>query len=234
MKSLRVLTSVLALAAVPLLAGTAADAVGTTSQTITITGAAPTGDDAIFDRVDGLGSYVPTGTSSSGLPVQFSVTSPDDACFSSPGALGYPDTTGIITIYWNAPGDCVVHANQPGDVQYAAATEVTQTVKVLGENTDIVAKGAKGAFGTAPSTFRAVLEQEFRFGPGVGVQPVSGATVKFAVGGTAICSAVTNSDGVATCKKPIGFQKWLTSKNFTASYDGSTYLQPTTTTQKWG
>jgi hypothetical protein len=234
MKYLRVLTAVLALTAVPVLTGTAANAVGVQSQTVSITSAAPTGDNAIYDRVSGLGSYVPTGTSTSGLPVQFSVTSPDNACFSMPGAIGQPDAPGVITIFWNQPGDCVVHANQPGDDTYAAAPEVTQTVKVLGESTFLVAKGAKGAFGTAPSTFTATLYRNFAFGPGVGSEPVAGATVKFAVGGTAICSAVTNGSGVATCKKPIGLQKWLTSKSFTAAFDGSQFLQATTITQKWG
>jgi hypothetical protein len=235
MKSLRVLTAVLALVTVPVLAGPAASAAGTQSQTITITSDAPTGDGVIYDRVNGLGNYVPTGTATSGLPVMFSVTSPNNACFSIPGALGYPpDAPGIITIFWNTPGDCIVHANQPGDEQYAAATEVTETIKVLGETTEIVAKGAKGAFGTAPSTFRATLYEDFRFGPGIGSRPVEGETVHFAVGGTAMCSAVTNSAGVATCKKPIGLQKWLTSKNFTASFGGSEFRQPTTTVQKWG
>jgi len=232
-KLMPVLALVVAAAAVPFLSSPA-QADGGTSQTITITSAAPTGDDAIYDRVNGLGSYVPTGTSTSGLPVFFSVTSTDNACFSLPGSIGDPDGVGVITIYWNAPGDCVVHANQPGDEQYAAAPEVTQTIHVLGESTFLVAKGAKGALGTAPSTFSATLYQNFAFGPGVGSKPVQGATVSFAVGGTAMCSAVTNSQGVATCKKPIGLQKWLTSKNFTASYAGSQFLQPTTIVQKWG
>ncbi|MFL6061788.1 MAG: hypothetical protein ACJ72E_11185 [Marmoricola sp.] len=232
-KFLPLLALVLAAAVTPFL-GAPAQAAGVTSQTVSITSAAPTGDAAIFDRVDGLGNYVPTGTSTSGLPVIFSVTSPDEACFSIPGSIDDPGGTGVITIFWNSPGECIVHANQPGDDTYAAATEATQTIHVLGESTFIVAKGAKGAFGTAPSTFKGTLYQNFQFGPGVGSQPVQGATLTFAVGGTVMCSATTNSEGVATCKKAIGLQKWLTSKNFSVSFAGSQFLQPTTIIQKWG
>ena len=232
--TVRRLLAVAALVLAPLAVLSPAGAAGGTPQTVTITSDAPTGDAAIFDRVNGLGSYVPTGTSTSGLPVYFSVTSPDDACFSLPGSVGDPNGVGVITIYWNSPGVCVVHANQPGDEQYAAAPEVTQTVTVLGETTHLTAKAAKGLLGSAPTTFTATLQQDFAFGPGVGRGPVPGATVRFSVGGTFMCSAVTSSTGVATCKKPIGFQKWVTAKTFTASYAGSQFLQPTSTTTRFG
>ncbi|RNL80039.1 hypothetical protein [Nocardioides marmorisolisilvae] len=236
MKLAPVLAAALAAVIVPVLVAMPASGDDKLPQTITITSDAPTGEFAIYDRVDGLGSYVPTGTSTSGLPVLFSVTSADDlVCYSLPGAIGQPPTAGLITIYWNSPGDCIVHATQPGNDQYAAATEVTQVIHVLGEVSEIDgAKAAKGVFGTAPTTFKATLGQYFRFGPGIGFGPVPGQTVTFSVGGTAMCSAVTNDAGFATCKKAIGLQKWLTAKTFTVSYAGGPFLQPTATTTKFG
>jgi hypothetical protein len=220
MKILRALILSLAVVA-PVALGTAAFAAGTQSQTVTITSAAPIGDDAIFDRVDGLGSYVPEGTSTSGLPVYFSIDSPDNACFAIPGALSRPGDPGAITIYWNAPGTCTVHADQPGDDTYAAADQVSQTVTVGKELTALTApKVAKGLLGLSASTFSTTLTHDFAFGPGVGSAGYAGQTVTFSVLGKPVCAATTNDKGVATCRKAIGVKVATSTSTYSVAYAG--------------
>ncbi|HET6153704.1 MAG TPA: hypothetical protein VFE15_12140 [Marmoricola sp.] len=208
---------------VPALAGTAS-ADGTQPQTITITSAAPTGDDAIFDRVDGLGSYIPEGTSTSGLPVSFSVDSPDNACFAIPGALSRPGDPGAITIYWNAPGTCTVLADQAGDDTYAPAAQVSQTVTVGKEITALTApKVSKGLLGLSASVFTTTLTHEFAFGPGVGSAGYADQTVTFTVLGKPVCTATTNAKGVASCRKAIGVKVATSTSTYSVSYAGDAF-----------
>ena len=56
----------------------------------------------------------------SGQPVRFSV---------DPGAAGVCSLSGA-TVTYRSVGDCVVHADQPGDARYAAASRVTRTIAV--------------------------------------------------------------------------------------------------------
>lgn len=238
MKILRVLALVLIAAGLPVLALPAA-AASKTPQTITITTDPPTGDDTIWDRVDDLGDYVPEGTSTSGLPVYFSVETDNPlnpACFSDDGALGFPpNAPGIITIFWNQPGTCRVIASQPGNDQYAAAKQVVQTIKVRKEITDVTAQPVRKGLvlGLDPSTFAAHVEQESRFGPGsVGSFPFPGQTVTFKIGTKVMCTAVTNSYGDAACKKAVGTLAAFLSNSYTASVPGDAWDDPGTGTGK--
>jgi hypothetical protein len=87
--------------------------VGQGSQTITFTSTAPT------DAVVGT-DYTPTATASSGLTVTFTIDSTTSANCSI--------LAGIVL--FTAVGDCTVDANQAGDSDYAAATQVQQTFTV--------------------------------------------------------------------------------------------------------
>jgi len=67
------------------------------------------------------GTYTPTATATSGLPVAFSIdgTSTAGSC-----------SLGSGTVSFSAVGTCVLDANQAGNAEYQAATEVQQTITV--------------------------------------------------------------------------------------------------------
>ena len=94
------------------------------AQTITFSSTAPT------DAVVAGPAYTPVATSTSGLPVTFSI---------SPLSTGscHLGSAGALTFAF--PGSCYLEADQPGNAQYAPADEVQQIIDI-GE-------------GTAPVTF---------------------------------------------------------------------------------
>ncbi|MFF6842335.1 IPT/TIG domain-containing protein [Streptomyces tanashiensis] len=61
-------------------------------------------------------------------------------------------------------------------------------------------------------------------------KPISGATVKFTVGTTTVCSATTNPAGIATCTGPCPVIAVLLNLGYTASYNGAPALEPATAT----
>ncbi|MDR3502753.1 MAG: fibronectin type III domain-containing protein [Legionella sp.] len=84
------------------------------SQTISFTSSAPS------NAVVAGSSYLPSATASSGLTVSFSIdTASAGICSLSGGALTY-----------QAVGNCILNANQTGDNNYLAATQVQQTISV--------------------------------------------------------------------------------------------------------
>jgi subtilase family serine protease len=85
------------------------------SQSITFNTTAPTGEAV------GGPTYTPAATASSGLAVAFSIdaTSTAGACAISAGVVSF---TGV--------GNCIINANQAGDTNYNAATQVQQSVAV--------------------------------------------------------------------------------------------------------
>lgn len=100
------------------------------SQTITFTSSAPS------NAVVAGSSYLPSATASSGLMVSFSVdTASAGICSLSGGALTY-----------QAVGNCILNANQTGDNNYIAATQVQQTISV-GKGSQTISYTS-----TAPST----------------------------------------------------------------------------------
>ena len=67
-------------------------------------------------------SYVPTATSTSGLPVTLTIDP------SSSGVCSI-SATGVVT--FNSPGSCVVDADQAGSADYRAAAQVQQSLTVV-------------------------------------------------------------------------------------------------------
>ncbi|MFJ7955793.1 IPT/TIG domain-containing protein [Streptomyces sp. NPDC096319] len=61
-------------------------------------------------------------------------------------------------------------------------------------------------------------------------KPVSGATVKFAVGTAVVCSAATNAAGIATCTGVGSVVAVLLNLGYTATYNGSPAMEAATTT----
>jgi hypothetical protein len=86
-----------------------------TSQTITFTSTAPT------DAQVGDGTYTPTATATSGLPVIIALDGTSTGCALASGVVSF-----------TAPGTCVIDANQPGDATYSAAPQVQQSFTVSG------------------------------------------------------------------------------------------------------
>ena len=97
----------------PVVSWSAGSALGTTPQTITF---APLGDHTLNEP-----ALIVSATSSSGLGVNFSTTTPE-VC-SSTGTSG----TVISPII---PGVCTVRASQPGDTVFAAAPPVARSFNV--------------------------------------------------------------------------------------------------------
>jgi hypothetical protein len=85
-------------------------------QTITFT-STPPADAVVGD------TYTPTATSSSGLPVTFSIDGTSDS------GCTFDSGTGVVT--FTAPaGDCIIDGNQAGNGSYAPAPQVQQDVTV--------------------------------------------------------------------------------------------------------
>src|SRR4051794_35530393 len=100
-----------ALVVAPAVVATPAQAAGNPQpQVITFTSEAPT--DAVWTHTSNLGDYLPTATSTSGLPVQLSVDPANTACGGFPGVIGDPDSAaaGRITVRWGRPGICTIWA----------------------------------------------------------------------------------------------------------------------------
>ncbi len=100
--------------------------VGKGSQTISFTSTAPT------NAVVGGATYTPTATGgASGNPVTFTIDSSSSAICSA--------ASGVVT--FSAVGTCVIDANQAGNTNYAAATQVQQDVTVAGAPTHLAVVG---------------------------------------------------------------------------------------------
>jgi len=116
-------------------------------------------------------------TASSGLPVAYVSTTPLICTVVS--------NTGVVTSI--APGDCTISANQAGDANYHAATQVTQTIPVS-------ANGANATLPSAPTDVAATLgltpntaSIDFVGPTSSGGSPIKGYTV------TSIPSGITAS-----------------------------------------
>lgn len=198
-------------------------------QAITVTTTPPVGQDWV--HTNDFGDYVPDGTSSSGLTVQFSVDPASTGCVGSPGVFGDPDAAGRITVYATHPGTCIVHADQAGNEEFRPAPRQTQTFEILREPVLLSAsKVGKGLLGLIPTTFRAELQHQIPFGPGFLTVGYAGETLTFSVAGKAMCSGVTvehegpapfESTAIATCKATIGLGTALSNNAYTVTYEGN-------------
>lgn len=230
---------------VPALAGTAAADPAPDDprqeQSVEFTSTAPVGL-VWSSRANSLGDYRPTATSTSGLPVHFSVDPASTGCSGGPGLPG-PDGQGRFTVWAAAqPGTCIVHADQPGDEEFRPAARQTQTFEVLREQVFLGgSKVGKGLLGLIPTTFRAELQRIGDFGPGWTFVGYPGQTLTFSVAGKVMCSGVTveqigdapfESTAVATCKATIGLATALSATSYTVTYAGNTLSLGATATGK--
>lgn len=217
--------------AIPLAAE--ADVTGTTPQTIEFT------SEPITDAIVGYRyNYAVTAESTSGLPVVLSTDPDSDVCAVGPEP---PFVVGnVVPIH---AGTCTIHADQPGNDEYAPAPRVTMTFEIGKEATTLVAqKAGKGLLGLSPTTFSATLSYRGWFGPSYGDFPYLGQTVTFRIGSKVMCTAQTvpHDDGsffgvgLATCKAPIGLGAALTKNSYTATFDGSRDYEGSTATGKLG
>jgi hypothetical protein len=159
----------------------------------------------------GEGVYSVVARATSGLPVTLSIA-PDAA-----GVCALSDSTVMFT----GAGTCTVLADQAGDDYWLPAEQVSQSF-VIGKATPTLGaySASKGVVGLTPTTFSADLRRRLVIGSPSG--PIAGEVVTFTVAGRAMCSATTNSDGVATCDATIGLRNALNESSYGAVYDGST------------
>jgi hypothetical protein len=162
-------------------------AVGSTSQTITYTSTPPS------NAAVGGATYAVTATSTSGLPVTFTV----DA--SSGGSC----TISGSTVTMVHAGTCTIDANQPGNSGYAAAPQVQQSFTVARGSQTITftssppsPAGANSPPYTVTATATSGLAVTFSVDPAsTGVCTISGSTVTFHSHG--VCVIYANQAGNA-------------------------------------
>lgn len=155
--------------------------VGTNSQFITFDSAAPIGDNA---RVTSI--YKVSGSSSSGLPVIYSIESTAISVCSIAGT--------IVTM--NAAGTCVINANQVGNAAYAAAPQMQQSFTVTRNPQSIsfsstVPVGASATVGASPYIVSATTT--------AGLSPIIFAIDASANAVCSIAGAVVTMNTVGTC-----------------------------------
>jgi hypothetical protein len=123
-------TSALLIAGISLLGASAASAAGTTSNSISVSGAPSAGSDH--------GSYTPTASATSKDTVNVTLDKYSSGCSLASGKVTF---TGA--------GTCIINFNDPGNTTYAAAAQVQQSIKVYSANTISVsaAPSAGGAGG---------------------------------------------------------------------------------------
>lgn len=212
----------------------AAEATGSTPQTLQFTSEPPTGAIVGYRY-----NYAVTAESSSGLPVVLSTDPGSDTCAVSPAP---PFIYGNVVP--NHAGTCTVYADQPGNDEFAPAPRIAMTFEIGREATAIhPLRADKGVLGLSPTTFRAKLTRQGWFGPLYGSDfPHVGELVVFRVGNKVMCSAETVpvaddsmfGSAVATCKAKIGLDLALTRNSFTATYDGNRDYAGSTATRKFG
>jgi hypothetical protein len=184
-------------------------------QTISFTSTPP----AHLTLVD---SYQISATATSGLPVSYSVA-PASAgvCMVMPGP--FPFTT---VVYPTATGTCTIDADQAGDDRYLAAPQVSQSFTVYKIPTTLVAqKACRCLLGLTPTTFKATLSWTHPMGPGTVTEGLPGQPVAMYVGGKVVCTATTDSTGLATCKATLGLGAGISATNYTAVYAGTTSFE---------
>jgi hypothetical protein len=139
----------------------------------------------------GGSAYTVSATASSGLSVSLSV---------DPSASSVCAVSGA-TVTFIGVGNCTVDADQPGDANWNAAARVQQSFAVAKAVTVLAAAPARktlgNALGLAPVSFSATLTRSDS------TAAIAGQSISFAVGRDTVCTAVTGSDGKATCSAQI-------------------------------
>jgi hypothetical protein len=190
--------------------------VGAGSQTITRTSTSPTSPVK-------SGTYTPAATASSSLPVVISIaTGSASVCSIS---------AGVVT--FNTVGSCVIEYKQPGNSNYSAATQVTETL-TIGKATptfstwsNVPKNYGDSAFTvTAPSVIGSV-QGTFTYSSGTpSVMSVSGTTLTVVGAGTSVITATfTPNDltnyNIATTTMTVTVNKFplsITASSHTVAY----------------
>jgi hypothetical protein len=230
--ALGLVAAVAALAATP----GAASAAGSTPQTLAFTTTPPTGSDWFFGDFHGAPGYVAHAAATSGLPVTYSVDAASAGTCRITGVLEDNPIYGPgAEIEFLDAGVCTIHADQAGDEEFAPAAQASQSFVIEKVQTWITASHAtKGVLGLTPSTFSATLQVPQQMGPGWLTVGYPGQLVTFTVGGRRACSAYTGTDGVATCKAPIGLAAAVRESTYTAAYAGNASYRPSNAVGKLG
>lgn len=226
---------VAALAALAATSGSAS-AAGSTPQTITFTTTPPTGSDWFFGDFHDAPGYVAYAVASSGLPVTYSVDPASAATCRITGVLEDNPVYGPgAEIEFLDAGVCTIRADQPGNDEFLPAAQALQSFVIEKVQTWLTAaRAAKGVLGMTPSTFSATLQVPQEMGPGWLTVGYPGQLVTFTVGGKRACAAYTGTDGVATCKAPIGLAAAVRESTYTAAYAGNASYRPSGAVGKLG
>ncbi len=124
----------------------------------------------------GGATYTPTATSTSGLTVAITLDSSSTGCTLSGGVVSF-----------TAVGTCVVDANQAGNTNYNAATQVQQSITVnKGSQTISFTSTAPGSAAVGGATYTAAASA------------TSGLTVTFSSGSTSVCTSGGTNGSVFT------------------------------------
>jgi len=171
------------------------------SQTITFTGLPAT---AVYGAA---GPYTLNGTASSGLPVTYSL-------ISGPGSVVGASLTII------GAGSITVAANQPGNANYAAAAQVTQTIVVSQAVQTITfpQPATPVVLGTGPATLTATSTSGLPISYVVtsGSATVVGATLTYTGAGTVVVEADQPGNANYTAAAPVSRTITVTSSSYTA------------------
>jgi hypothetical protein len=108
-------------------------------------------------------------------------------------------------------GTHTITAVYQGDASFAGSTSAAVTEVVLPAPTAMTARPALPALFNLSATLT-------RAGDGA---PLAGQTIRFTAGGTYLCSATTNSSGVATCSGLAGLLAIMLNGGYTASFAGT-------------
>ena len=113
------------------------------------------------------GSAIVSATASSGLPVSYSSL--------TPAICTVQTSSGVVTSL--APGNCSIAANQPGDANYNAAAQVSQTLTVVDGGAAVTPPGVPTAVSASLGAVAQTVEVRF-VGPAVsGGGPITGYSV---------------------------------------------------------
>ena len=216
------------------LASAPAGAVDRQPQTVSFSSTPPSGADWL-SGVTPMGNigYVATASATSGLPVTYSIAPASAAICRIDGVYQDHPVWGTgAGIEFLGAGTCTVNADQAGNDAYLPAQRVSQSFQIEKAATKLdPVKATKGLLAGTPSTFRATLlfndigQQYSRTYIGY-----PGRTVTFWVSGKPVCSAVTDSNGHATCTALLGLAARLLQTRSTVTYSGEANYKPATRT----
>jgi len=122
--------------------------------------------------VVGGGRYSPIATATSGLTVTLSVDAPSSAVCSI--------TTGVVS--FEQPGTCVIDANQGGNARFSPATQVQESILVVGQTQSIAWTTPAPADGTVGSAYTPMATATSNLPVTFSVDPLSASICTLTAG----------------------------------------------------